>query len=193
MNSYVESFEYQKLYDHLRNHGYHEKEDDSSHLAPYIPWIVERMDCRTALDIGCSTGKSLDLFAEKEIDATGVEVSSVAVDKAKQLGRNVIHASATHLPFPDNHFDLVCSADVFEHLHPVDVKQACEEAIRVTRRYIFMKIAEREDATKEWKELAGHSLHLTTHAIDWWKEFFRPHGEFIRSEPELFCFEKSLT
>jgi len=114
-------------------------------------------------------------------------VSSVAVDEARSLGRNVVHGCATKLPFADNSFDLVCSADVFEHLRPEDAGKACSEACRVAKRFVFLKIAEREDVSEKWKELAGHPLHLTTRPIEWWKQFCQPYGDVIRMERELIC------
>ena len=145
----------------------------------------------TALDIGCSAGKSLDLLGRAGIHACGVDVSKKAVDKGVELGRKIQRASATQLPFENEAFDLVCSADVFEHLAPHDVPAACAEAARVARKYLFFKIAERVDATERWKQLAGHPLHLTTQPIEWWKRQFKDVGRVIRQERELICIEKS--
>jgi SAM-dependent methyltransferase len=182
---------YEELYDRLRKEDYHRKEDDSSHMASHIPWIVNNLDVQTVLDIGCSTGKSLELLGEHHLLATGVEVSSIAVERAQALGRNVVQGCATQLPFDDGQFDLVCSADVFEHLHPDDAQNACREACRVANHYVFLKIAEREDATEKWKSLAGHPLHLTTQPIEWWKQWCQPYGSIVRLERELICIDVS--
>ncbi len=182
-----DAFAYQALYDRLRASGYHEEEDGSSHLATYIPWLKERLNYESVLDIGCSAGGSLPLLGSDGETAYGVDVSAVAVTKGRRLGRNVFQASATALPFSDNEFDLVVSADVFEHLHPDDAEKAASEAIRVARRFVFMKIAHHEDATVKWKELAGHPLHLTTEPLSWWLQFFRPAGEIIWHAQFAFC------
>lgn len=182
-----DSFPYEALYDRLRQSGYHEHEDVTSHLAPYIPWLKERLDYKSVLDIGCSVGGSFPLLGGEGQEVCGVDVSSFAVEKARELDRNVVRASATSLPFDDNQFDLVVSADVFEHLHEKDAAAAAQEAIRVARSYVFMKIATREDATEKWKELAGHPLHLTTRPLSWWTQFFAPAGRFLRREEYVFC------
>ena len=182
--------DYGDLYNKLREHNYHEAEDKSSHLAKHIPWIKQNLDVATVLDVGCSTGKSLELFAEQGMTATGVEVSSVAVKKAQSLGRNVVYGCATKLPFDDNSFDLVCSADVFEHLHPDDAEKACKEACRVAKAYVLLKIAEKEDVTEKWKSIAGHPLHLTTHRIEWWQQRCTPFSRIVRLERELICVKK---
>jgi len=178
------------LYNKLRRHNYHQEEDNTSHLAKHIPWIKQNLDVETVLDIGCSTGKSLDLFADRGMTATGVEVSSVAVSAAQRLGRNVVYGCATELPFADRSFDLVCSADVFEHLHPNDAEKACQEACRVAKKYVFLKIAEKEDITEKWKTIAGHPLHLTAQPIEWWKQRCSPFGRILRLERELICVKK---
>lgn len=188
-----DSHPYRELYDRLRDNGYHEHEDCTSHLAPYVPWLKERLNYKSVLDIGCSVGGSFDALGSEGQTVTGVDVSTVAVKKAQTLGRNVVWASATELPFQDNQFDLVVSADVFEHLHENDAAIAASEAIRVSRRFIFMKIASQQDATLKWKELVGHPLHLTCRSIEWWKQFFADAGKFIREEPYIFCLELTGT
>ena len=144
----ADSFPYQELYDRLRESGYHEAEDASTHLAPYIAWLKERLQYTSVLDIGCSSGGSLPLLAGAGVRAVGVDVSARAVEKAAKLGRDVRRATATALPFNDGEFDLVVSADVFEHLHEDDAEAAASEAVRVARRHVFLKIASREDVTQ---------------------------------------------
>ena len=82
--------DYRNLYDRLREHGYHKAEDESSQFAKHLLWISENLDAETVLDVGCSTGRSLELFREIGKKVTGVEISSVAVTEAHALGRNVI-------------------------------------------------------------------------------------------------------
>ena len=106
----MDQFPYQELYDKLRRHGYHDAEDASSHLAPYIGWLKSRLQYGSVLDIGCSSGGSLPLLGSEGVATVGVDVSMEAVAKASNLGRDVRHASATALPFEDASFDLVVSA-----------------------------------------------------------------------------------
>ncbi len=182
--------DYAGLYDSLRNHGYHEDEDHTSHIAEHIDWIIKTLNPASVLDIGCSAGASVELFQQRGIDACGIDISQIAIEKGKRHGRkNLYCGCATQLPFEDGEFDAVVSADVFEHLAPEDGPKACAEACRVARRFVFLKIAEREDATRQWKEIAGHPLHLTTQSIEWWKNHLMPFGRVKRLEPELICIE----
>ena len=183
-----DSISYGRLYDMLRQHGYHQHEDETSHLAPYIPWMLNNLQFRSVLDIGCGAGGSFSLFPSG-CEVSGIDVSSLAVAKGRAAGRNVVQASATKLPFADSSFDLVVSADVFEHLHPDDARSASLEALRVARRFVFMKIAQEVDVSEPWKRLAGHPLHLTTQSLTWWLQFFEGSGAVIHREPFVFCLQ----
>lgn len=94
------------------------------------------------LDIGCGPG--LDTVAMAELvgekgRVEGVDYDPVMIKEAESLANaqhvndRVMHhvASATHLPFADNHFDAVRSERLFMHLTEVDC--ALAEAARVTK------------------------------------------------------------
>ena len=46
-----------------------------------------------------------------------------------------------NLPFADNQFDLVFSADVLEHLEPREADAVVRELVRVTRRHLVLSIS----------------------------------------------------
>ena len=182
--------DYAELYDRLRRAGYHQDDRDQTHLDLHLPWIREHLEYDSVLDIGSSTGGALPLLTPDGQRACGVDVSQLAVERGRELGRDIRLGSATELPFPDRSFDLVVSADVFEHLHPEDAPQAVREALRVARRYLFMKIASQPDVTRQWQEVAGHRLHLTTQPLEWWtRQFAAGGGRFIFSADHTFCLE----
>jgi len=84
------------------------------------------------LDVGCGDGRFIVQF--KEIcDVFGVDISQVAVNKARHIAINAykIDASSEKLPFDDSFFDIVYIGDVIEHL--VDPDFALEEIRRVLR------------------------------------------------------------
>ncbi len=186
----VSSFDYQNLYDTLRDEGYQENRDYDSHIRSHISWIKRNISYESVLDIGCGSGGSFRMLGgryKKEVQ--GAEVSQTAVEKGLALGRNIVQASATCLPFEDRSFDLVVSSDVFEHLHKDDVPLAASEAIRVAKRFVFMKIATREDVIGRWKRVAGHPLHLTIEPIEWWIEHFSSAGTISWNDQHAFCLQ----
>jgi SAM-dependent methyltransferase len=83
------------------------------------------------LDAGCGSGRNMIELARYG-EVTGIELSeaSVAAARRRSVGE-ILHGSVDALPFPDDHFDLVVSLDVLEHLD--DDRSALREMRRVTR------------------------------------------------------------
>jgi SAM-dependent methyltransferase len=78
--------------------------------------VVARFSPKSVLDVGCGTGKALEFFLSKGIDAVGIEGSAIA--RAKSLHpdriipcdlRKPVHLGRT--------FDLVWCFEVAEHIH----------------------------------------------------------------------------
>jgi ubiquinone/menaquinone biosynthesis C-methylase UbiE len=47
----------------------------------------------------------------------------------------------TNLPYANNTFDLVFSADVLEHIHEGEADAVVQELVRVSRRHLFLSIS----------------------------------------------------
>lgn len=92
------------------------------------------------LEVGCNTGNQLNLLQSQGYDDLyGLELQPYAVEKAKQLTRdiNIIQGSAFNLPFRDNYFDLVFTAGVLIHISPEDLPRIMKEIYRVSKKYIW--------------------------------------------------------
>jgi len=79
------------------------------------------------LDLGCGTGDltiSIARLAGENTEITGLDYSLPMLERARQeaikagIGRRetFIHGEATHLPFPDGHFDVVGISFAFRNL-----------------------------------------------------------------------------
>jgi len=88
------------------------------------------------LDVGCGNGRLLELFKDKIINYTGVDVSEklVGLARKKYPNNNFIVADNLNLPFPDDNFDKVFSVAVL-HTIPSDElrKKATSELRRVLK------------------------------------------------------------
>lgn len=86
----------------------------------------------TILDVGCGTGIAGGPFAANGFPLTGVDPSEAMLAKAKEQFPNAVfvQGSAEALPFPNERFDVVISAQAY---HYVDRSRALAEAHRVLR------------------------------------------------------------
>lgn len=111
----------------------------------YLFAIYERLRAERgpirALDFGCGSGQLITRARERGFDDfLGADtyygdepgyagtMSSIAADTANRIVRV---ADDGKLPFPDQHFDFVCSNQVFEHVH--NLGPVLDELARVTK------------------------------------------------------------
>ena len=79
--------------------------------------VMNRLAPRSVLDIGCGTGKSLDFFLERGLDAVGLEGSRLAIKKSRCASR-IIQCDLNKEQNLGRTFDLAWSFEVVEHIHP---------------------------------------------------------------------------
>jgi|GEM_PF-1303414 SAM-dependent methyltransferase len=107
------------------------------------------------LDAGCGGGLLLNqLAARYGVDGTGVDLSPLAVRRAKECGDPRLRyrvAQLEHLPFKDASFDAVVSFDVLEHVQ--DKAAVLKELLRVLKpggRFLFYAISKNDAFTWHW-------------------------------------------
>ncbi len=89
-----------------------------------------------ALEYGCGPGGIGFALAEAGAQVTGIDISAVAIEQAKEetLERGLTidfhEMNAEDLSFEDEAFDLVCGSGILHHL---DIDQGCREVARVLR------------------------------------------------------------
>ncbi|MBF0176875.1 MAG: methyltransferase domain-containing protein [Magnetococcales bacterium] len=87
------------------------------------------------LDVGCGTGEQVALFRQRGFAVVGVEPAENMRVMAQRQNPDIqiLDGTATHLPFPDHHFDLVTAFEVYRYFQRPEMMLALREAIRVTR------------------------------------------------------------
>jgi SAM-dependent methyltransferase len=106
--------------------------------------MIQPLNGKRLLDIGCGTGHSLLPFQGKGAYLTGVDASPYMLDMAQaRVGRRVdLHrAFAEDLPFDDNYFHYACLCLTLEFVD--DPFKALEEACRVAKDGVFVGILNR--------------------------------------------------
>lgn len=92
------------------------------------------------LDVGCGDGFMVEAAAEAGFEAVGLDISDVAVDHARGLGRNVEKGTIHDAPFPANHFDAVLLMSYLEHEHyPARALTRIRELLR-PGGHVFIKV-----------------------------------------------------
>jgi SAM-dependent methyltransferase len=83
------------------------------------------------LDVGCGTGGTMDRLRTLG-EVWGLDMEPLALELCRERGHtNLTQASATAMPYPDNHFDAIVALDVLEHIE--DHMAAASEIARVLK------------------------------------------------------------
>lgn len=84
------------------------------------------------LDIGANSGEFMKLLKEnRKCEVYGVDVSDLAIAKAKEKGLDVINCDAAAMPFSNEMFDVVVMMEVISHL--IDPENVLKEIKRVLK------------------------------------------------------------
>ena len=98
------------------------------------PFLLERAP-GSFLDVGCGTGYAMAQALELGFSVTGIdpEIAKYGVldESVNAVKRHIITAAAEHIPFPDNHFDVVYSSNAIEHF--ADLTRGVAELARVLK------------------------------------------------------------
>lgn len=141
-------------------------------------------DCagKRVLEYGCGTGGHAFRLAEGGADVTGIDISDVAVERARQRvapGQQLRFevADAEALPFADAAFDLVCGTSILHHL---DLDKALREVRRVLRpggRAVFYEPVGYNPAANLYRKLTPE-LHTEDEHPLLRRDFARMRQEF---------------
>ena len=86
------------------------------------------------IDIACGLGYLADMAAERGLDAVGIDVSNIALKKAKQECKHakmLLLGDAERLPWPDHTFDYAVNLGSLEHF--IDPAAAVREMRRILK------------------------------------------------------------
>jgi len=106
--------------------GYHALIDDLE-----VALVERHGKGKHILECGCGTGLLLERFAAFAERAAGIDLSPGMLEKARARGLSVREASVTHIPLPDDSFDVTCSFKVLAHVEAIGT--ALAEMSRVTK------------------------------------------------------------
>lgn len=174
---------YQELYDKTWTQGGYPSQ--SCWGCRFAVDVIEKMKFHTLLDAGTGNGALTRLMREHGKSAWGIELSRAVLEKEcpDLLAKGYVEPGIlTNLPYEDNSFDVVYSADVLEHIHPEEADAVIKELIRVSRRNIFMSISLKGHTKLTGANDAEAHRHTMLRPRTWWDGKFIEHGAVPNKE-----------
>jgi SAM-dependent methyltransferase len=134
------------------------------------------------LDFGCGSGYAVRRMRQRGREWFGLELSEAAYKQ--YLHEPYFYQGGLH-QFPDSHFDMVYSTEVFEHIPEDEVDDVIEELARVIRSYAFLTISLRPSSN-------DNAYHCTLKPRTWWEGKFAARG-FIRDDVVVKAYQEIST
>lgn len=139
------------------------------------------------LDVGCGTGNLVWGLFNLGIEAYGVDLSEIPIQKASsEIQANLKVGDIQNLDYKENEFDLVTCCDVIEHLPFPECDEAIDELYRITNRWLFCHICLWTD-----KNARLDPTHVNLHSKWWWNKYFKRKGFTLIKPPKDFPSRKN--
>ena len=101
------------------------------YIEHYFKEYPDKFKNAVALDLGCGSGRHLQILREKTSITIGQDF---AENILQDLEQPVVCATAQKLPYPDHHFDFILAWGVLHYLKKEDVTIAIQEIYRVLKK-----------------------------------------------------------
>ena len=118
-------------------------------------------DTETVLDVGCGEGFCQPLFANLDIEWTGVTLGKHDYEEAKKRG-TVYNYDASFMPFEDNSYDMIFARHILEH-SPMPLITLMEWH-RIASKYLILVFP----APEYWLYYGKNHYHMMNKEQLWW-------------------------
>ena len=135
-----------------------------------VPLVIQLVNPKSVLDVGCGTGIWLKVFEEQGmLDYIGVDGSHLSIDMLKIPARNFLVQDLREPFLLDRKFDLVISLEVAEHLEEQYAQQFVRTLISHGDTILFSAAIPGQ----------GGQNHLNEQWPEYWQKKFEEHGFFL--------------
>lgn len=119
--------------DNIKYSEYLDNQDIDS-FSKYVDYIIKYTKNNDfILDVGCGTGLALHLLNQKaKRNIFGIDISVTSIEKCRQKQLDCQVYNGKEIPFPNDHFNLVGSYNVLEHVD--NPEQFLDEMLRVLKK-----------------------------------------------------------
>jgi len=141
----------------------------------YEAELARRAPGADVLEYGCGPGSAAYLLADRGAVVTGIDLSPVAIDLARQEGErrwlenrlDFRVMDAEHLEFGDDSFDLVCGSGIIHHLDPDRAYAEISRVLHPRGAAVFIEpmghnplINAYRNRTPQLRTVDGHPLRM---------------------------------
>jgi len=157
----VRKTEWEQSYSRQENYIFYPKEEVVKFLNRFIRKrtgtnqfkdILIQAENLRGLDLGCGIGRQTILLEEFNIEGYGVDISSNALEEAKQLSEFMGFdlkdrfrlLDTTQLPFEDNYFDFAISDSVLDSMDFELARDYIFELDRTVKQYVYLNLISSE-------------------------------------------------
>lgn len=92
---------------------------------------LEHFNFGRILDVGCGSGKLLDMLNKRGLETFGTDISSNAIKSAREKGLNVFKGELHDIDFHQEFFDIIIMRHSLEHMY--DPKKEIEIAYNILK------------------------------------------------------------
>lgn len=137
---FVTQEDYRGIYERLPR-----VQDETDNSRECLKRILEEIDGKTVLDVGCGTGYLADWIKRQksEIEITGTDFIIEPDTYKRNPDIRFIEGAIENLPFEDASFDTVICTHVLEHI--LDFRQALKELRRVAKRALIIVVPQERE------------------------------------------------
>lgn len=131
--------------------------------------IVNDLHPRTVLDAGCAMGYLVAALRDRGVEAYGVDISEYAISKVREDVRPFCRVASLTEAFPNDlpqHYDLVVTIEVLEHLYAEDGKKAIANLCRRADTVLFSSTPD------DFEE----RTHVNVQQREYWAKLFFEQG-----------------
>jgi glycosyltransferase involved in cell wall biosynthesis/SAM-dependent methyltransferase len=146
----------------------------------FTPEMIEKIPKGgKVLDVGTGDGMRVNWLRSQGYQAVGTEINKSWIN-----GDSIVYGDMIKLPFEDNSFDMVVSADVLEHLE--DPLKGLSELFRVSRDWVVIQVT-----PTEFKEFFEDPTHKAVWDLArWQREIMEFTEQMIQFKNSIFMLKK---
>ncbi len=137
--------------------------DSPSRTATYAIELFKKAGVREVLVPGSGYGRNAEAFARAGFSVTGIEISTTAVNFARQNAQGIRyhHGSVSDMPFDDSVYDAICCFNVlhlFRKKERMEFLQKCRDQLKDGGVMFFAVFPEKEPGYGRGRMVEEHTF-----------------------------------